>query len=637
MKVSNTFRSSLTMLLLMVASVFIYAQAPYLQWSVSYGGNNDDYPAEVLVLEDGYLIGGKTKSFGNQNDKYDFYLIKTDDFGNIIWSKTYGGVLDEHLASLSQAQDGGYILSGSTSSFASGIADGYIVRVDKDGDTLWTKNIGNETTDQFYCGIPTRDQGFVFTGFSSVYLKGDQVYIVKTDASGDTLWTQTQGGDHQDYGYCILEDITSGYASLGHSWSYTGYESMGYLVRLNDDGNVTWWNAFGDTGEDYARWFDQNPDHSFNIVGSTQSYGNGMDDFWLVFTNPDGTPVSWFTYGGSGADICYNGSRDVDGGFLMAGHTWSFGLDAPNMFLVKADANGDSLWAVDWGDQDWEYAWDIKPTFDGGYVLLGRDYSISSGDNNIVLVKYGPHPSIYNTLERRNDLSLPIEDEQSTHNIIDLSVAPASTVSGVTVYVDTIMHGQIRDLVITLSHGGVTDTLLLNPQAGGANMLGTVFHPAAGCDAQAGIAPMSGMYRPYGPTIVFNNTNVNGPWELRIHDTQAGNTGTLEAWGIQVYYEGEVGLEEGPDLETNEVELYVYPNPASDKLYCKIVESRQPGPSVYMLEVLDLHGKMLKLQQLHNTMKPSGIDISDLPKGLYFIKLSVGANLLATQKFMIAR
>jgi subtilisin-like proprotein convertase family protein len=491
--------------------------------------------------------------------------------------------------------------------------------------------------DRFYCGIPTRDQGFVFTGFSSVYLKGDQVYVVKTNAYGDTLWTQTQGGDHQDYGYCILEDITSGYASLGHSWSYTGYESMGYLVRLNDDGDVTWYSGFGDTGEDYARWFDQNPDHSFNIVGSTQSYGNGMDDFWLVFTNEDGTPTSWYTFGGSGADKCYNGSRDVDGGILMAGHTWSFGLDAPNMFLVKAAENGDSLWALDWGDQDWEYAWDVKPTLDGGYVLLGRDYSISSGDNNIVLVKYGPHPSIFNTLERRGDLNLPIEDEQTTHDIIDLSIAPSSTVSGVTVYVDTIMHGQIRDLVITLSHGGVTDTLLINPQAGGANMLGTVFHPAAGCDAQAGIAPMSGMYIPYRSTTLFNGTPVDGSWELRIADTQSGNTGTLEAWGIQVYYQGEVGIEEGPGMTQHEVDLYVYPNPASEKLYCKILNPEQPGSSTFTLEVIDIHGKMLKNMQMHGPLKTSGIDISDLPQGLYFIKLSIKGSLLATQKFMIAR
>jgi hypothetical protein len=191
--------------------------------------------------------------------------------------------------------------------------------------------------------------------------------------------------------------------------------------------------------------------------------------------------------------------------------------------------------------------------------------------------------------------------------------------------------------VITLSHGGVSDTLLLHPQAGGANMLGTVFHPAATCEAQAGIAPMSGMYIPYRSTTLFNGTPVDGNWELRISDTQSGNTGTLEAWGIQVYYEGEVGVEEGPESKLNETDLYVYPNPASDKLYCKILNPGLPGKSIYTLEVIDIHGKLLKYEQLADIMKSSRMDISDIPQGMYFLKLSMDGNLVATQKFMIAR
>jgi subtilisin-like proprotein convertase family protein len=592
----------------------LLSQTPYFHWSVSYGGNDDDYPGEVLVLDDGYLISGSTKSYGNQNDKYDFYLIRTDEVGNIIWQKTYGGSQNEQAFSLNQTQDGGYIMAGVTQSWGQGGSDGYMVRVDKDGDTLWTKYMGGLTWDQFYDGIPTRDQGFVFTGFSSVYLKGDQVYVVKTDANGDTLWTQTQGGDHQDYGYCILEDITSGYAALGHSWSYPGYESMGYMVRLNDNGNVTWYSGFGDTGEDYARWFDQNLDHSFNIVGSTQSFGNGMDDFWLLFTNEDGTPTSWFTYGGSGADICYNGCRDVDGGVLMAGHTWSFGLDAPNMFMVKAAANGDSLWALDWGDDDWEYAWDIKPTLDGGYVVLGREYSITTGDNNIVLLKYGPNPSFVYTVQERNGLALPIQDEQTTTDLMTITAAPNSFVSGISVLVDTIMHGEIKDLVITLAHEGILDTLLMNPEGGGMNMLQTRFNPAASCDAQAGTSPMSGVYRPYRPTTLFNGTAVNGDWELQIYDSQAGNTGTLESWELQIYYESMVGLEE-PGNAVGNFEYRIYPNPFNDRLSVTSDTHAE-------YRILDILGRKINSGSL--TRGQNHIKTTDYPTGIYIIEITKG-------------
>jgi subtilisin-like proprotein convertase family protein len=346
-----------------------------------------------------------------------------------------------------------------------------------------------------------------------------------------------------------------------------------------------------------------------------------MDDFWLVFTNEDGTPTSWHTYGGSGADICYNGSRDVDGGILMAGHTWSFGLDAPNIFFVKAAANGDSLWAIDWGDDDWEYAWDIKPTLDGGYVVLGRDYSITSGDNNIVLLKYGPHPSIYNTLEYHHT-DLPIEDEQTTMDIIDIDAAPGSTVSGVTVYVDTIMHGEIRDLVISLSHGSVIDTLLLHPQAGGQNILNAIFHPAASCDAQAGIAPMSGMYSPYRTTTVFNSTSVNGPWELKIHDSQQGNTGSLKAWGIQVYYESMIGMEEWSESQAANIDLQVYPNPARNHVNCRISSPVElPADRPYTLMVYDVSGRQSGEYLLAAGKHQLSIDISAMRPGLYYMIL----------------
>ena len=613
MKFLPHFASIAGVCIFLLLTSVLCGQTPYLQWSVTYGGNEDDYPCEIEVLEDGFLIGAYTKSYGNQNDKFDFYLIRTDEMGNIVWERTYGGSQNEQMASLKQAQDGGYIMSGVTQSWGQGGSDGYIVRVDKNGDTLWTKYYGGLTWDQFYCGIPTIDQGFAFTGFSSVYLKGDQAYIVKTDQNGDSLWTQTEGGDNQDYGYYVLEDESGGYASLGHTWSQ-GNESMGYLVRLNSSGHVTWWSAFGDTGEDYCRWFDQNDDHSFTIVGNTQSYGNGMDDFWLVFTNPDGTPVGWYTYGGSEADICYNGSRDMDGGILMAGHTWSFGVQGPNMFFMKTTAEGDSLWALNWGDQDWEYAWDIKPTFDGGYVVLGRDYSISTGDNNIVLLKYGPHPTIYNTIEQREDLNLPIADEQTTTDLMTITAFPNSTVSGVTIYLDTIFHGEIKDLVITLTHDSYQATLLESPPAGGANIFGTVLHPAASCDVQAAIAPMSGIYRPHYTTAIFNGTNVNGEWELNIYDTQPGNTGILEDWSLQIYYESPVGIEE-PLTGTITDGLLIFPNPFTDKV---TVQVSMDG--VYRL--LDISGRVFGSGVLNSGVNTiEGIKLS---KGIYFLEVESG-------------
>ena len=614
---------------------FSQAQAPYLQWSTTYGGSEDDYAFEIEVLMDGFLIAGHTKSFGNGNDTYDFYLIRTDEMGNILWTKTYGGAQDEVLLSCSQTHDGGFILSGYTKTWAQGISDGYIVRVDKNGDTLWTKNIGGLTTDQFACGIPTNDQGFVFTGFSSVYMMGDQMYIVKTDHNGDTLWTQLEGGGHQDYGKCIIQTSDNGYASLGHTWSQ-GNESMGYLVRLNQSGHVTWWNAFGDTGEEYCRWFDQNEDNSFTIAGSTSSWGNGSNDFWLVQTNVDGFPINWNMFGGVGSETLSGASRDVDGGILMAGDTWTFGADVPNMYFLKTNTDGDTLWTRYWGSQNWEYAYDIKPTFDGGFVVVGREYSITTGDNNIILLRYGPYPSIYNTLQHHNNRDLPILDNQGAFDTMTVQVPAGATILGATVYIDTVLHGEIHDLIFTLSYAGITDTLIDRPMGGGQNIFDAALHPAASCDAKAGIAPMNGIYRPYQlPNGYFGRSGGN-EWVLGVYDAQTGNEGTLEAWGLRVFYESMVGIADGPD-EPN-TELHVYPNPSFGDLTIRYrIPVTRHASRVTSINLYSIDGR--KICEIFHGKKTSGefemnFDVSNLPAGVYFVRMVVG-DKVAVRKLVI--
>lgn len=606
--------------LILLFSSSLFAQAPHFQWSALYGGAEDDYAFDIEVLADGYLIAGHTKSFGNANGKYDIWLVRTDEMGNILWTKTYGGSLDESVLSVSQAHDGGFILCGHTSSWGQGLSDGYFVRIDRHGDTLWTRHYGGMTSDAMAWGIPTRDQGFIFTGHSSVYLMGDQMYIVKTNGYGDTLWTQREGGDNQDYGKCIIQTSDNAYASVGHTWSQ-GNEAMGFLVRMNQSGHVTWWNAFGDTGEDYAKWFDQNADNSFTICGTTASYGHGSNDFWLVFTNPDGLPVNWYTYGGSSSDVLNGAGRDADGGILLAGDTWSFGVEAPDVFFMKTDAEGDSLWAVTWGDEDWQYAYDIKPTFDGGYVVIGRHYSITTGDNNILLLKYGPHPTIYNTLQYHH-VDLPIEDNQSTLDTMTLFIPETSTIVGGMVYIDTVLHGETRDLVFTLTHDGITDTLIDRPEAGGANIYNAALHNAASCEVQAGIAPFRGIYRPYRMPAVFRGTKGGGPWELRIHDTQTGNEGTLKAWGLRVYYETMVGI--GEKVADREDILEAFPNPCTGMLRIKYILKDEGHCD---LGIYDLQGR--KLVELYSgySRQPEqsfsiDLDENGLRPGMYIIRLA---------------
>jgi hypothetical protein len=180
------------------------------------------------------------------------------------------------------------------------------------------------------------------------------------------------------------------------------------------------------------------------------------------------------------------------------------------------------------------------------------------------------------------------------------------------------MHGEIKDLVITLSHEGILDTLVMNPYGGGVNMLHSRFHPAASCDAQAGTAPMSGVYRPYRPTTLFSGTSVNGDWELKIYDSQAGNTGTLQSWELQIYYESMVGNEELPVIKESP-ELRAFPNPLSSTLNVRVSEDGT-------FRVLDISGRVVNSGLLRSGINK--IDVSDLSTGLYFLEADFGTEKL---------
>jgi hypothetical protein len=301
------------------------------------------------------------------------------------------------------------------------------------------------------------------------------------------------------------------------------------------------------------------------------------------------------------------------------------------MYMMKTSAEGDSLWALNWGDQNWEYAFDIKPTFDGGYVVLGRHYSITTGDNNIVLLKYGPYPTIYNTLRYHRGRDLPIEDNQTTMDTMYFELPSNSTVIGAMVYIDTVMHGEIRDLVFTLTHNGITDTLIDRPGAGGANILNSVLHGAGSCPVQAGIAPFTGVYKPYQVPAIFTGTDANGEWELAIHDTETGNTGTLVSWGLKVFYETMVGIEK---LAGSNIDFELFPNPCSitTKLRVTCNASRVTSIDLYSISGTWIK-RIMKEYKLAGEYETE-IDVSDLPSGVYIVKMQSG-NQIGVKKLIV--
>lgn len=152
-------------------------------WNKTYGGKSyDDLYSMVQTSDGGYALAGLTQSFGDGRD--DFWLVKTDSSGNMLWNKTYGGAaLAGSWFSMVQTSDGGYALAGDTWSPASGIQF-WLVKTDSSGNVLWSNTYGTGTA---YCMVQTRDGGYALAGETSSGASEGDFMLVKTDSNGGVL------------------------------------------------------------------------------------------------------------------------------------------------------------------------------------------------------------------------------------------------------------------------------------------------------------------------------------------------------------------------------------------------------------------------------------------------------------------
>jgi hypothetical protein len=316
----------------------------------------------------------------------------------------------------------------------------------------------------------------------------------------------------------------------------------------------------------------------------------------------------------------------------MAGDTWSFGVEAPDVFLVKATEDGDSIWAMTWGNQDWQYAYTIKPTLDGGYIVVGRNYSVTTGDNDILVLKYGPQPMYHYVFQERHSLNKTIQSNGTIQDTMTVDLPPNSIVKGVVIYLDTLLHQQTFHLMGSLHHLDDHKMLFNRPQGKGTNFISTVMHPAAEISIHAGKAPYTGIYRPINNAMGSGIMSAENEWILSIADLGSGLEGSLEAWGIQVFYEGSAGDEE--HVVDPGTQLEVYPNPCSNVAHLRM---RMIGKQEATCKLYSMDGRKIK-ELFQGFMLPGShkieVRVSDLPPGIYFIRLVSGEDVMS-QKIVV--
>ncbi len=286
-------------------------------------------------------MAGYTVSFSTGWDT-DIFLIKTDADGNIIWAKTYGGTNDDMAFSVQQTSDGGYIVAGMTSSFGAGYRDIFLIKTDANGNVIWAKTYGGTNTDYAFSVQQTSDGGYIVAGHTESFSTGwdTDIILIKTDADGNIIWAKTYGGTDWDEASSVQQTSDGGYIVAGTTRPFGAGGDI-ILIKTDASGNVQWAKTYGGTNDDRAYSVQQTSDGGYIVAGYTVSFSTGWDtDIFLIKTDADGNIIWAKTYGGTGYDMASSVQQTSDGGYIVAGTTNSFGVGSDDVFLIKTDANG---------------------------------------------------------------------------------------------------------------------------------------------------------------------------------------------------------------------------------------------------------------------------------------------------------
>jgi PKD repeat protein len=349
----------------------------------TFGGTGDDEGLSVQQTTDGgYVLFGVTKSEGAGGS--DFFLVKTDPTGAQAWKKTFGNTEDDVGMSVRQTSDGGYILLGFALSAGGTQVKLKLLKANSSGNQLWEKIYGVNVSALKACVQQTTDGGYILLGSVLTGPGNPDFYIVKTDQSGNLSWQKIYERPGIQWGSSVQQTSDGGYilSGTGTSGSFDIY-----LIKTDQTGNPVWEKNIGGTNSESGWWVQQTTDGGYILAGATLSYGAGGYDVYLVKTDNAGNQVWSKTFGGTASESGYAVQQTSDGGFVIVGSTESEGAGSSDFYLIKTDNAGNLTWKKNFGGANEDIGYSVQQARDGGYILLGHTRSFGGGGADFYLIK----------------------------------------------------------------------------------------------------------------------------------------------------------------------------------------------------------------------------------------------------------
>lgn len=378
--------------ILLIFPIFGFSQKDTIAYLYTFGSVANDVGEDIAATDDGgFTIIGSTASSGDGNT--DIYLLKVDSLCNYQWSWALGGANNDWGYAIKQTFDKGFIIAASTNSYGNGGYDAILLKRDSLGNYEWQKTYGGNDWDFAYDVVQTFDSGYVFCGETYNNTNGfADVYVVKTNSVGDTLWTRTVGGSLVDKGNALIQTLDSNIVVAGIKNTISD-STQAYVLKFNKDGMLLWDSVYG--GGEYESLADvielQSGKYAFTGTSNSLNSNPDLDHYYLKL-DTNGILLNFNTFVTSGANSNDDESNSIlqlqDGRLLITGYTKSFGFAKKDVHTNAINDNGN--WAgigVTFGLTENDEILSSVITNNGRIVLVGKTNTYGMGNNDVFIIR----------------------------------------------------------------------------------------------------------------------------------------------------------------------------------------------------------------------------------------------------------
>jgi hypothetical protein len=440
--------------LLFVSAMSVHTSAQ-LSFEKIYGGKGDQYGYGIAITGGGYAVCGHTALPGSLIT--DAWVLLLDQDGDTVWTRQYGGDGIDDARSVMVTTDSSLVICGTWSHTDPPKIDFLLMKITMEGDTVWTRKYFSDLNAYGYSVAPASD-GFILCGYADSGRSTPRMMIVRVDTNGDKIWARLYGDTASTAGFSAVSTTDGGVIACGYKDTFSpSWNRDIYLVRTDGNGDTLWTRSYPTFEYDVAWCISQADIDGYIITGYKNYMGMAGTQLYILRIDGAGNVLWEKNYGQSGLDIGYSGMQISDGGFIFCGESNVQGSEYQSLYLVRTNPAGDTLWTRMLGGYPRNSGACVRSAEDGGFIICGGTTSISAdGLYDLYIVKThedGTITSVDPATSEKPSLELfpnPSEGVFNLVSMIPVIKAEVFDMSGKSVYLKDFFTDRTTHLKIVM-------------------------------------------------------------------------------------------------------------------------------------------------------------------------------------------